>query len=115
MRTTANFAPGNPFLTWYLGGLNYQIEHHLFPKVCHVHYPSLSPIVSATCQEYGIPYRSHPTLREALTTHLRWLRQLGVHTWPLLRTEDPSGTEEPALSARAPEMPKPPSNASLVQ
>jgi linoleoyl-CoA desaturase len=77
VRTTANFAPGDGFLTWYLGGLNYQIEHHLFPKVCHVHYPALSPIVSAICREFGIPYRSHPTVRAAVASHFRWLRRLG--------------------------------------
>jgi linoleoyl-CoA desaturase len=115
VRTTANFAPGNPFLTWYLGGLNYQIEHHLFPKVCHVHYPSLSPIVSATCQEYGIPYRSHPTLREALTTHLRWLRQLGVDAVAASADQGPKRDGEPVSSAGSPEMPKSPPNASLIQ
>ncbi len=77
VRTTANFAPRNWLLTWYLGGLNFQIEHHLFPKVCHVHYPALSPIVSATCLEFGIPYQSHPTVLGALGSHVRWLRRLG--------------------------------------
>ncbi len=90
VRTTANFAPGNKFLTWYLGGLNYQIEHHLFPKVCHVHYPALSPIVAATCEEFGIPYQSHPTIREAIVSHVRWLRRLGSDTVP---------TSEPLASA----------------
>ena len=80
VRTTANFAPGDRFLTWYLGGLNYQIEHHLFPKVCHVHYPALSPIVSATCQEFGIPYQSHRTVGGAVASHFRWLRRLGVES-----------------------------------
>jgi linoleoyl-CoA desaturase len=80
VRTTANFAPGDRFLTWYLGGLNYQIEHHLFPKVCHVHYPALSPIVAATCREFGIPYQSHPTVRKAVVSHFRWIRRLGLAT-----------------------------------
>ncbi len=77
VRTTANFAPGSRILTWYLGGLNYQIEHHLFPKVCHIHYPALSPIVAQTCREYGIPYQSHSTLWQALMSHLSRLRRLG--------------------------------------
>ena len=77
VRTTANFAPTSRLLTWYLGGLNYQIEHHLFPKVCHVHYPALAPIVAATCREYGIPYQTHPTLGRAIASHVRWLRRLG--------------------------------------
>ena len=76
VRTTANFAPGDRLLTWYLGGLNYQIEHHLFPKVCHVHYPALSPIVADTCREFGIPYQSHRTIGGAVASHFRWLRQL---------------------------------------
>ena len=105
VRTTANFAPGNPVLTWYLGGLNYQIEHHLFPKVCHVHYPSLSPIVSATCREYGIPYQSHPTMREALMSHLRWLRRLGVDAVVASAGHEPKRDGEPILSAGTPEMP----------
>jgi len=78
VRTTANFAPGRRLLTWYLGGLNYQIEHHLFPKVCHVHYPAISPIVAATCRDFDIPYQSHPTVREAVASHVRWLRELGA-------------------------------------
>ncbi len=78
VRSTANFAPGNGLLTWYLGGLNYQIEHHLFPKVCHVHYPVLSPIVSATCEEFGIPYQSHRSVRAAVASHFRWVRSLGA-------------------------------------
>jgi linoleoyl-CoA desaturase len=64
-------------LTWYLGGLNYQVEHHLFPKTCHVHYPAISPIVEATCRAHGISHRSHPTMRAALRSHVRWLRRMG--------------------------------------
>jgi linoleoyl-CoA desaturase len=77
VRTTANFAPGNPLLTWYLGGLNYQVEHHLFPRICHVHYPALSRIVASTCGDFGIPYRSHRTLRGAVASHVRRLREFG--------------------------------------
>lgn len=77
VRTTANFAPRNAFLTWYLGGLNYQIEHHLFPKVCHVHYPKISPIVESVCKDFGIPYQVHPTFRAAVASHVRWLYRLG--------------------------------------
>jgi linoleoyl-CoA desaturase len=75
--TTVNFAPGNRLLTWYLGGLNYQIEHHLFPKICHVHYPRISKIVAAVCAEFGIRYRAHEGLLGALSSHWRWLRQMG--------------------------------------
>jgi linoleoyl-CoA desaturase len=75
--TTANFAPGAPFLTWYVGGLNYQIEHHLFPRVCHLHLPALSPIVKSTCEEFGVPYLTYPTAFSALAAHVRWLRTMG--------------------------------------
>ncbi len=82
VRTTANFAPESRLLTWYLGGLNYQIEHHLFPKVCHVHYPALSPIVAATCRDFAVPYQSHPTIGGAVASHVRWLRRLGTARAP---------------------------------
>jgi len=77
IETTVNFAKGNRFLTWYMGGLNYQIEHHLFPKISHVHYPALSGIVKKTCEEYGIHYKENKTLSESLRSHYRHLRQLG--------------------------------------
>jgi linoleoyl-CoA desaturase len=75
--TTVDFARGSRLLTWYLGGLNYQVEHHLFTKICHVHYPALAPIVEATCREHGIRYRSQPTLRRALAGNVRWLQVMG--------------------------------------
>ncbi len=77
VQSTVDFARESRFLSWYLGGLNFQIEHHLFPRVCHVHYPALSRIVEATCREFGVRYRTNPTLRAALASHVRWLRQLG--------------------------------------
>jgi linoleoyl-CoA desaturase len=77
VETAVDFARDNRFLTWYLGGLNFQIEHHLFPKTCHVHYPALSPIIEAACQQHGIAHRSHPTMRQAVASHVRWLRRMG--------------------------------------
>lgn len=77
VQATVDFARDSRLLTWYLGGLNFQIEHHLFPKICHVHYPALAPIVEATCREFGLRYRAAPTLRAALLSHVRWLRLLG--------------------------------------
>ena len=74
---TADFAPRNRLLGWYLGGLNFQIEHHLFPDVCHVHYPALSRMVEATCRAYGVPYRAFPSLRSAVAAHHQLLRSLG--------------------------------------
>lgn len=78
METTADFAHGNRLLSWYIGGLNYQIEHHLFPRVCSIHYPALGPIVQATAVEYGIPYHNQPTLRAAIASHYRMLKTLGA-------------------------------------
>ena len=75
--TTVDFARGNRLLGWYLGGLNFQVEHHLFPKVCHVHYAALSRIVEATCAAHGVRYTAQPTLRAAIASNVRWLRELG--------------------------------------
>lgn len=77
MVTTNNFARKNKLLSWYIGGLNYQIEHHLFPKVCSVHYPEISPIVEKTAKEFGIPYNHHETFREAVASHYRTLKKFG--------------------------------------
>lgn len=77
LETTVNFAPENRLLTWYLGGLNYQIEHHLFPKVSHVHYPAIALIVRRACIKHGAPYHSLPTFRAALASHARWLHRMG--------------------------------------
>jgi linoleoyl-CoA desaturase len=86
--TTVNFARHNKLLTWYIGGLNYQIEHHLFPKICHLHYPKLSPIVESVCNKFGVKYEANATLRSAMASHLRWLRRMGRpdSTTPLANT-----------------------------
>jgi linoleoyl-CoA desaturase len=78
METTSNFGRYNRLLNWYVGGLNFQIEHHLFPKVCSVHYPAISEIVKATAEEYGIAYNEHRTFREAVRSHYRTLMWLGA-------------------------------------
>jgi linoleoyl-CoA desaturase len=75
--TTANFAPKSRILSWFVGGLNYQIEHHLFPNICHVHYPRLSEIVRETAHACGLPYNVQPTFIAALGNHAKMLRQLG--------------------------------------
>jgi len=75
--TTVDFAPDNRLLTWYVGGLNFQVEHHLFPDVCHIHYPALAPIVESVCSQFGVKYASHPTFLAAISSHSRWLRLLG--------------------------------------
>ncbi len=77
LRTTSNFAMGNPVISWFLGGLNYQVEHHLFPRVCHVHYPAISKIVQEKCKEFNMPYNYYPTFTGALFSHLRLMHKLG--------------------------------------
>jgi linoleoyl-CoA desaturase len=81
MRTTANFARANRLISWYVGGLNYQVEHHLFPKVCSVHYPAISAIVERVANRHGVPYNAHPTLLSAVRSHLRMLRAFGPEAW----------------------------------
>lgn len=77
MHTTANFAADNKLLSWYIGGLNYQIEHHLFPRTCSIHYPAIAPIVRETAREHGVPYHYNPTLRAAIKSHQRMLKRFG--------------------------------------
>ncbi len=77
IKTTANFAPGNKFLSWYVGGLNYQVEHHLFPRVSHIHYPAISKIVEQKCKEHGIQYNSIPSFWAAVNSHFSFLKDLG--------------------------------------
>lgn len=77
VRTTVDFSRGNPFVTWCLGGLNHQIEHHLFPRICHVHYPALAPLVEAVCLRHGVPYHDHGGFWKGIISHYRWLRRMG--------------------------------------
>lgn len=77
METTSNFARANRWLSWYVGGLNFQVEHHLFPKVCSIHYPALSGIVREVAARHGIRYNEHPTLRAAIRSHRETLKRLG--------------------------------------
>ena len=77
LQTTSNFAPKNWLLSWYVGGLNFQVEHHLFPNICHVHYKKLSAIVKQTADEFGIPYYSTPSFWRALSGHVNMLKKLG--------------------------------------
>jgi linoleoyl-CoA desaturase len=77
MLTTANFSPKSSFFSWYIGGLNYQIEHHLFPNICHVHYRKISAIVKQTAQEFGVPYNVQPNFVKAVWSHGKMLKKLG--------------------------------------
>ncbi len=77
IKTTANFATRNKLVSWLVGGLNFQIEHHLFPKISHVHYPAISKIIRQACQEYGLVYIEYPKVRYAVASHVAFLRQMG--------------------------------------
>ena len=77
INTTANFATNNKLISWLVGGLNFQIEHHLFPRISHVHYPAISKIIKRTCAEYGINYVEYPKMRTAIYSHVMYLKRLG--------------------------------------
>lgn len=77
LQTTSDFARNNLFLNWYIGGLNFQIEHHLFPNICHIHYRKIAPIVEKTANEFGFTYNLKPTFMNALGSHIRRLKELG--------------------------------------
>ena len=75
--TTADYATANPLVGWLVGGLNHHIAHHLCPFVCHTHYAPLTQILKETAEEFGVPYRQHPTMIGAIKHHLILLKQLG--------------------------------------
>jgi linoleoyl-CoA desaturase len=77
LKTTANFAPRNKVISWFVGGLNYQVEHHLFPRISHVHYPAISAIVEAECRKFNVPYHYYPKMTEAVASHIRVMKHLG--------------------------------------
>ena len=77
VQTTVDFSRSNRLLSWFVGGLNFQIEHHLFHKISHVHYPALSKVVEAVCREHGIPYATHRTFFHGLASHYHWLMAMG--------------------------------------
>lgn len=77
IKTTANFATGNKTISWLLGGLNFQIEHHLFPQISHVHYPQISKIVKKVCEDYGLNYIEYKTMSRAIKAHIQFLKEMG--------------------------------------
>jgi linoleoyl-CoA desaturase len=77
LKTTSDFSRGNKLLSWYVGGLNFQVEHHLFPRICHVHYRALAPIVEHTAKEFNIPYFAYDNFFDALRSHFKVLKRLG--------------------------------------
>jgi linoleoyl-CoA desaturase len=77
LQTTVDFARGNRVLGWLIGGLNFQVEHHLFPRISHVHYPLVARVVEDACREFGVTYREHRTFGAGIASHYRLLRRLG--------------------------------------
>jgi linoleoyl-CoA desaturase len=77
IKTTSDFAMSSKWVHWFVGGLNFQVEHHLFPRISHVHYPEISKLVQQTCKEFNIKYNSHKTVIEAVRSHIDHLRMLG--------------------------------------
>ena len=77
METTANFSNRKSLFSWFIGGLNYQIEHHLFPNICHIHYYQLSKIVKSTAEEFNVPYHANNSFLKALKHHAAHLKQMG--------------------------------------
>ena len=87
LETTVDFARGNRALGWLIGGMNFQVEHHLFPRISHVHYPAISRVVEGACREFGVTYLAHRTFAASIASHYRWLRQLGK---PIITTSPAS-------------------------
>lgn len=77
IETTANFATRNKLISWLVGGLNFQIEHHLFPKISHVHYPAISKIIKKTCAEFNVKYIEYRRMRHAILSHASYLKKMG--------------------------------------
>jgi linoleoyl-CoA desaturase len=79
LETTANFSNNKSFFSWFIGGLNFQIEHHLFPNICHIHYKKISKIVQSTAQEFNVPYKSYKNMFSAVRSHYKFLKHLGSY------------------------------------
>ena len=77
VETSVDFARDSRAASWLLGGLNFQIEHHLFSRICHVNYPTIAPVVEQTCREFGVEYKHNMTLLSAVRSHYGWLRAMG--------------------------------------
>jgi linoleoyl-CoA desaturase len=77
LKTTSNFAMNNKAINWFVGGLNFQVEHHLFPKISHIHYPAISKILMQKCKEFNMPYNYYPGFFQAIASHYRFMKFLG--------------------------------------
>ncbi len=103
LATTVDFGVDNRLLTWWVGGLNFQAIHHLFPAISHIHYPALSPIVAEVCAEHGVTYTIVPTARQAMASHYRFLKRMATEPAPAVAAtslrEDAPEPEQPKLAA----------------
>jgi linoleoyl-CoA desaturase len=99
LATTVDFARDNAFVTWYVGGLNFQAVHHLVPRVCHIHYRGLAAVVQQCCADHGVAYKFSPTLWRAIGSHFRWLARMGRGELANTRLPERGAIETP--SARA--------------
>jgi len=77
--TTVNFATKSKLVGWFTGGLNHQVEHHIFPHISHIHYRNISSIVKATTQEFNLPYNEYKTTCKAIIAHFRHLKKMGIN------------------------------------
>lgn len=99
LRSTSDFARNNLFLEYYVGGLNFQIEHHLFPNISHIHYRKIAPIVEQTAKEFGFDYNLKPSFRKAFLSHVRRLKELGKP-----QSQEIADQEAPGTAARVPDL-----------
>ena len=81
--TTVNFSPKNKFVRWFTGGLNYQVEHHIFPNISHIHYSKIADIVKRTAKEFNLPYNEFQSTRKAIIAHFNYLKLMGAK--PILK------------------------------
>ena len=77
IKTTANFSTKSKIVSWFTGGLNFQIEHHLFPKISHIHYHQISKLVKETCEQFNIKYIEFPSVLAAVRSHVSYLKVSG--------------------------------------
>lgn len=94
LETTSNFGMNSKLVTFLFGGLNFQIEHHLFPHICHIHLPKIAPIVQATAKEFGIPYYENSSFFAALRSHFRTLKKMGIAPQEVKAPEADSNDQE---------------------
>lgn len=99
LRTTANFAPRSWLANFFCGGLNHQVEHHLFAKICHIHYPDLAPLVREVAARHGVPYHEYPSFFAAFASHLRTMKRFGHPATAPQSTAVPSSTATLELAA----------------